>query len=180
MNNDDKYIFVTKLKNKSNVLLHYSISENENSFYITRFISRCLYINYCILIWSYSLKTKALLFRTNWGKHFVIMVIFYSQQCNLQRNDSLFLYWELDCTMSWLSSNVTFLTSKCLLAFLLAIFFCLIAFSSWVLFGPKSFIRVSRNLLPVIDIIIRFKDALKPCKKWFRDINIETHVGIWK
>ena len=37
MNNDDKYIFVTKLKNKSNVLLHYSISENENSFYITRF-----------------------------------------------------------------------------------------------------------------------------------------------
>ena len=111
-------------------------------------------------------------------KHFVMMEVFYSQQYYLQRNNSLLLYRELDCTMSLLSSNVTFLTSKFLVVFLQANFFCLISFSSSVLLGPNSFTRVLRNLLPVIDMIIRFNDALKPCKKWFSDINIETHVGI--
>merc|ERR1712126_591494 len=53
-----------------------------------------------------------------------MMEVFYSQQYYLQRNNSLLLYRELDCTMSLLSSNVTFLTSKFLVVFLQANFFC--------------------------------------------------------
>ena len=51
---------------------------------------------------------------------------------------------------------------------------------SWVsLLGLKTSLMVLRNWLPVIEIIIRLHDALRTWRKWFNDIKVEIHGGIW-
>ena len=44
----------------------------------------------------------------------------------------------------------------------------------------KSCKSVLRNWLPVMEIITRFRDALRTWRKWLRDINVEIQGGICK
>ena len=44
----------------------------------------------------------------------------------------------------------------------------------------KSCKSVLRNWLPVMEIMTRFRDALRTWRKWLRDINVEIQGGICK
>ena len=82
------------------------------------------------------------------------------------------------CISSQLASKVTFFDSIVIAELLHVSFICSILLTFCLLLGIKRFNNVFRNVLPVIDRIIRFNDALSPCKKWFNDIIVDIQVGI--
>ena len=109
----------------------------------------------------------------------------------------IYKIWTDDSSVcvTYIALNVTFLISN--------VPFLLLFFGGWsklwlvgalllMLFPLESFLIASsflrlktsqsvlRNWLPVMEMMTRFRDALRTWRKWLRDINVEIQGGIWK